>query len=122
MGLGDLFEQALGEHGDTALEGIDGLLEAADVRLGVGEEQVEEVCEFLGIAETEAGYGLLVLVEDGTAGVFEDGVGERIAATDFAEDFGVELVAGVLGLPVAAGEVVAVPEGSVRTDEPVADP
>ena len=98
MRLGDLGQQPLGEHGDAVLEGLDGFLEAADVGLGMGEELIEEDGQFVGVAEVGAEGRLLVLIEDSAAGVFEDGVGERIAAA----------------------EVVAVPEGAIGADEAVA--
>ena len=46
---------------------------------------------------------LAVLEEDGLAGVLEDDVAERVALGDLLLDLGVEVVVGVLGLPVAAG-------------------
>jgi len=88
----------------------------------VGEELVEEDGQLVAVAEVGAEGRLLVLIQDSATGVFEDGVGERIAPADLAEDFGVEVVVGILGLPVAAGEVVAVSEGAVGPDEAVADP
>src|SRR5205085_9572570 len=66
-----------------------------------------------------AGLGA-VLIQDGPAGVLEDGVGERVLAVDLLADFGVEVIVGVLGLPVAAGQVVGVAQGAVGDDGPAA--
>ena len=113
---------AEGEVGDALLELVDGLLEVFDLRLDVAEELVQQVAKLLGVADIEAGFDLFaVLVEDGRGGVLEDRVGERVAEGDLLADFGVELVGGVLGFPVAAVEVELVAERAVGADLFAAD-
>ena len=64
---------------------------------------------------------LAVLVEDRGLRVLEDDVVERVAGFALLLDLGVELVGGVLGLPVAADEVHFVLEGAVGADRLAAD-
>ena len=120
MRLVDLAHQAFGEVRHLLLEVGDGLFEAEDFGLGVGVEPVEELRQFGGVAQLDLRERLAVLEENGLAGVLEDGVLERIAFLLLAGDLGVQVVRGVLGLPVAAGKVVAVEDGGVGTDEPSA--
>jgi hypothetical protein len=112
----DLFGEAAGKLGDSRAEFADGGFEIADGGFGVGVELEEQVGELAGVGEVDFDNGRAVLIEDGAVGVLEDGVGERIAAADLALDFAGEVVARVLGFPVAAGERVGVANGAVGTD------
>ncbi len=87
VGLVDLGDQALGQFRDAVLELGDRLVKALDVRLGVGEELVEQVGDLLLVGQVEAVALAAVLKEDGLAGVLEDGVVERIALGDFLRRF-----------------------------------
>ena len=107
MRLCDLFGEATGELGDAGAEFGDGGLEIADGGFSVGVEAEEQVGDLAGVAKIGFGDLCAVLIEDGPGGVFEDGVRERIAAADLALDLAGEVVAGVLGFPVA----VNAPEG-----------
>jgi hypothetical protein len=60
---------------------------------------------------------LLVLKQEAGLGVLKDDVGEGVAARDLPLDFGVEVVLGVFGFPVATRQLVSVMQGAVRTDE-----
>ncbi len=111
-----LLGQPAGQVGDALLELLDGLLELLDLGLGVGEEAVQQIGELVRVGEVGFEDAVAVLEEDGAAGVLEDGVGERVAAADLALDLAGEVVAGVLGLPVAAGDAVGVAEGAVGAD------
>ena len=103
VGLLDLVGQRRGQFGHALLELLDGLLEVLDLRLGVGEELVEQVGELLRRRSGRSAQRFCaVLEQDRAAGVLEDDVAERIALVDLLGDFGVEVVVGVLGLPVAA--------------------
>jgi hypothetical protein len=77
---------------------------------------VPPVCELLAVGEIGAQLVDAVLVEDGTAGVFKDDVGERVAGFGLLADFVVQIVVGVLGFPEAAEEVVFVLKGAVGDD------
>ena len=55
---------------------------------------------------------LLVLIEDAGLRVLEDDVRKLVAARDLALNFGVEVVLGVLGLPVTARQAVRVAQGA----------
>jgi hypothetical protein len=56
------------------------------------------------------------LDEDAGLGVFEDDVAEGVAFGDFFLDFGVEVVPGVFGFPVATDQEHLVFEGAVGAD------
>ena len=58
----------------------------------------------------------VVLDQDGGAGVLEDDVVARVAAVELACDLGVEVVVGVLCLPVAAGHAQRVFHRAVGHD------
>ena len=88
-------------------------MELLNLGAGVSEELIEEGGQVCLLGEVGLEDGAAVLVEDGAAGVLEDGVGERIADADLLLDLGGEVVLGVLGLPVAAGEAEGVEEGAV---------
>jgi len=77
---------------------------------------VEEIGELVRIGELDFKHAVAVLEENGAAGVLEDGVGERVATADLALDLAGEIVAGVLGLPIAAGDAVGVADGAVGAD------
>jgi hypothetical protein len=77
---------------------------------------VEEIGELVRIGELDFKHAVAVLEENGAAGVLEDGVGERVATVDFALNLAGEVVARVLGLPVAARDAVGVAEGAVGAD------
>ena len=116
MRLLDLFGEAASKLGDAGAEFGDGGFEITDGGFGVGVELEEEVGELAGVGEIGFGYGRAVLIEDGARGVLENRVGERIAAANLAVDFAGEVVAGVLGFPVAAREGVRVANGAVGAD------
>lgn len=116
MGLLDLEFQPLGEVWDLLLEPGDGLLKVGDLGFSVGVKPVQELGEVGGVAKLELREWLAVLKENGLAGVLEDRVLERIAFVLLASYLGIEAVGRVLGLPVAAGEVVAVEDGAIWAD------
>jgi hypothetical protein len=121
VGLLDLGVESLGQFGDALLELLDGLLEAFDVRLGVAVEVVEEVGDLLGVGQVEAVAFAAVLDEHGPAGVLKDDVAARVALLELLADLGVEVVVGVLGLPVAARQAELVAQGAVGGDALAAD-
>jgi len=72
--------------------------------------------EFLVLAQIDAQHFALALEQHRLPSVLEDDVAEWIALLDFPGDLGVEMVVGVLGLPVAAVQVQVVAEGAVGHD------
>ena len=102
--------------GTRSLNSSTALLERLDLRLDVVEERLEQPRELLAVAEVDAHDLGLVLDQDGRAGVLEDDVAERVALCDLLADFGVEVVVGVLGFPVAADQAHGVFEGAVGAD------
>ena len=116
VGLVDLLLEALGEVGDALFELIDGLLELLDLGLDVAEELEEEFGEGGRVFHVGREDELAGLVEDGGLVVLEDDVGEGVAGLAFLCYFGVQVVVGVFGFPIAADEVEGVFEGSVGAD------
>ena len=95
---------------------VHGVLEVLDVRLGVCVELVDQVGQLLRVGELDPHNHGLVLKEHGLARVFEDRVREWIAWLALFGNLGVEIVAGVLGFPVAARQAVRVAHGAVGND------
>ena len=113
QGPGDDVLERLGQVGDALVEDRDGLVELLDLLVGVAEEAGEQGGQFGRLPEVGLQDALLVLVQDGAAGVLEDGVDEGVAAFDLGLDLGVQVVLGVLGLPVAARDAEIVLQGGV---------
>ena len=116
VGLLDLAGQAPGKVGDTLLELLDSFLEFLDLGFGVRVEAMQKAGELAGVGEVRVKNAVAVLEENGAVGVLEDGVGERVATADLALDLAGEIVAGVLGLPIAARDAVGVAQGAVGAD------
>ena len=111
--LADFMRQAAGEIGDALAEFLDGLLEFADLGLGVGVEAKQQVGQVARVGEVGVHHRGAVLVEHGAAGVFEDGVAEGVAAADLAVDLAVQVVVRILGFPEAARQAVGVEDRAV---------
>ena len=121
VGRGEDAEQALGQLGDLGLELVHRLVEAVDLRFGVGVELVEEGGQLLRVGQVEPVALLAALEQHRPAGVLENGVGQRVALGDLLLNLGVEVVVGVLGLPEAAAHVEQVAQGAVGSDAALAD-
>ena len=114
--LGDADLQPLGEFGHALAELAHGVLEALDVRLGERVELVQQVGHGVRVRQVVAGVFGAVLKQHRLRGVLEDGVDERVTLQSFLANLVVEVVVRVLGLPVAARQVVAVLERAVGAD------
>ena len=118
MSVLDLLHQAARQFGRALFEFVNHFLEFFNIRLGVGEELVQKSGQLFGVAETVRPVDLLLaLKQDAGLGVLKDDVGEGVPARDLLFDFGVEVVLGVFGFPVAARQAVAVAQGAVRTND-----
>ena len=87
--------------GKIGLELLAGVAELFDLGQLVVEEAADEAMEVPGAGHIDAHGLLAVLEENGGLGVLEDDVVAGVAAVELGLDFGVEVVVGVLGLPVA---------------------
>ena len=113
LGVGDGLAEAFEDGGEVGLELLAGLAELLDLGQFVVEEAADEAVEITGAGHVGA-HGLgAVLEEDGGLGVLEEDVVAGVAAVELGLDFGVEVVVGVLGLPVAAGHAEGVLDGAV---------
>ena len=113
LGVGDGLAEAFEDGGEVGLELLAGLAELLDLGQFVVEEAADEAVEIAGAGHVGA-HGLgAVLEEDGGLGVLEEDVVAGVAAVELGLDFGVEVVVGVLGLPVAAGHAEGVLDGAV---------
>ena len=72
--------------------------------------------QFAGAGHVHPHRHVPVLDQDGSAGVLEDDVILGVAPVELALDFGIQVVAGVLGLPVAPGHAQGVLDGAVGND------
>ena len=121
MGRFQDFEQSLGQLRDLGLKLVHRLPEVVDLRLGVGEELVQDGGQIFRFGQVEPFALLAALIEHGSIGVLKNGVGERVAFVDFLLNFRVEVVAQVLGFPEAAAHVEEITEGAVGEDSVFAD-
>ena len=78
------------------------LLERLNVRLAVREEGVEPIGQRFGPGQVRAQVFAVILIKNRLARILENDIGARLAASDLLQDFGVQIVVGVLGFPVAA--------------------
>lgn len=116
VGSFDALLEVAGEFGDGFTELGDGFFVLLNVGFCMGVEEVKQADEFGEVGEIEFADRLAVLNESGAEGVLEDDVVLRVTALVLAADLGVEVVGGVLRLPVAAREVEFVADGAVGTD------
>ncbi|WP_374544461.1 hypothetical protein [Rhodoblastus sp.] len=94
----------------------DRLAEIRDFLPLIAEEQRDQLAEALDIAHVAAHDLLTVLDQDGGFGILENDIVLRIALGEFFPDFLVEIVGGVLGLPIAERHAQVVQDGSVGPD------
>ncbi len=113
MFLLDALHKALRQVGDAFFEVGHGMFKGGDVGGGIVEEGIEYGDEFFGVGQVYVEGEFVVLVEDGTARVLKDGVGDGVARADLFADLDVQVVFGVLGFPVATWEVEAVAHGAI---------
>src|SRR5450755_2148126 len=98
-------EQRFGEFGDARLELLHSRLEVLDIRLGVGEELLEQIADIVRVLQIVLdGYAPLILVEHGPARILEAGVPERLATSDLLRDLPLQVALRPLRLPVAASK------------------
>jgi len=112
----DVLMERLGEIGNAALELVHGAVEFALVGFVVREEAVEEIGNFDWFAKGELAGFAAILVEHGSAGIFEDGVAVGISGFQLLANLGGEIIRSILGLPPAAGEAKLVTHGAVGND------
>jgi len=84
---------------DSALELLDGLLPLVERLRSPGEEEIEDVDQFVGLGEVGVNKFLAVLVEDGAPRLLEEDVVARVASLELGLDLFFEVVVGILGLP-----------------------
>ena len=101
LGLLDGPAQVFEDGGQVGLELPLRLPELLDLRELVVEEAADEAVKVAGAGHVGPHRLLAVLDQDGGQGVLEEDVVARVAAVELARDFGVQVVVGVLGLPVA---------------------
>ena len=113
LGVGDGLAEALQDGGEVGLELLAGLAELFDLGQLVVQEAADEAVELARAGHVDAHGLVAVLDEDGGLGVLEEDVVAGVAAVELGLDLGVEVVVGVLGLPVAAGHAEGVLDGAV---------
>ena len=113
LGLSHRLAEVLENGGQVGLELLLCLTELLDLRQFVAEEAGDEPVQVGGPGHVHP-HGLFpVLDQDGGAGVLEDDVVLRVALGELLLNLGVQVVVGVLGLPVAAGHAQGVLDGAV---------
>jgi hypothetical protein len=123
-----MVRRRLQHGGQVCLELLHRGAEIGDLLALEAEEQLEQLLQLDGVGHVAAQHLFLVLDEHGGAVVAEDDVVLRVALLELLGDLFVQVVGGVLGLPVAqrhAQLVQAAPHrhpqsgsASLRTDRP----
>ena len=116
LGLLDGLAQVLEDGGQVGLELLLRLPELLDLRQLVVEEAADDPVKVAGAGHVGPHGLFAVLDQDGGPGVLEDDVVAGVAAVELAGDLGVEVVVGVLGLPVASRHAQGVLDGAVGHD------
>ena len=113
LGVGHGLAQAFEDGGQVGLELLAGLAELLDFGQVIVQEAADQAVQFARAGHVHA-HGLgAVLEEDGGLRVLKEDVVAGVAAIELGLDFGVEIVVGVLGLPVAAGHAQGILDGAV---------
>ena len=113
LGVLHRLPQIVDYGGEVGLELPLGLAKLLDLRQLVVQERADEAVQLAGAGHVDPHGDAAVLNQDGGEGVLEDDVVRGIAAVELALDFGIEVVVGVLGLPVAAGHAEGVLDRAV---------
>ena len=113
LGVGDRLAEVLEDGRQVRGELLPRLAELPDLRQLVVEEPADESVEPAGVGHVHPHRLIAVLEEHRDPGVFEQNVVAGIAAGELVLDFGIQVVVGVLGLPVAAGHAEGVADGAV---------
>ncbi|XHC15892.1 hypothetical protein ABWH87_00830 [Oceaniradius stylonematis] len=98
------------------LELLDGLAEFGDLGSFIAEEKPKQLEQVFGVVHPASERFLPVLPEHGRFRVLKDDVVLRVALCQLLSDFFVEVVAGVLGLPIAKRDAKAVQDRTVGAD------
>jgi hypothetical protein len=108
--------QGLQHGGQVGLELLHRGAEIGDLLALEAEEQLEQLLQLGGVGHVAAQHLFLVLDEHGGAVVAEDDVVLRIALLELLGDLFVQVVGGVLGLPVAQRHAQLVQERAIDGD------
>ena len=100
------------------LELLLGLAEFRDLRRLIVKKAEYESVQFLAVGHIHPQGFLgclapLPLEKDGSAGILKDDIFEAVAGVEFLLNLGVQVVVGVLGLPVAAWQAQGIDHGAV---------
>jgi hypothetical protein len=102
--------------GQVGLELLHRGAEVGDLLALEAEEQLEQLLQLGGVGHVAAQHFFLVLDEHGGAVVAEDDVVLRVALLELLGDLFVEVVGGVLGLPVAQRHAQLVQQRAIDSD------
>lgn len=114
IGLLDHAAQRIAHRRQVDLELFDRLAEFRDLRALVAEEQLQQALQLVDVVHRATDHFPAVLDQHRLARIFEDDVVLRIAALELQLDLGVEVVALVLGFPVAEWQAQAVQQRAVH--------
>ena len=101
LGVGDGGSQVLQHRGQVGLELVLGVPELLDLRKLIVQEDPDETMQVLASGHIYPHRLAGVLDQHGGLGVLENNVVSGIAPVELGLDFGVQVVVGVLGFPVA---------------------
>ena len=108
FGVGDGLAQIVNDGGQIGLELPLRLAKLLDLREFVVQKHADEAVQLAGAGHVGP-HGLLpVLEQDGGLGIFENDIALGIASVELTLNLGVQVVAAVLGLPVAPGHAQGV--------------
>ena len=113
LGFGHRLPQVIQHRRQIGLELLLCLPELSDLRQLVVQEPLQEPVQPVGVGHIDPHRLCAVLEEDGIDGILEDDVVAGIALVELGLYFRVEVVVGVLGLPVATGHAKRVAHRAV---------
>ena len=82
----------------------------------IGEEDFEGVDELFGLGDILVEIFPAILVDDGPVGGLKEDVVTGVAGVEFLLNLLFQVVVGVLGLPVAVGQLEVVHQGAVHAE------
>ncbi|PLS67422.1 MAG: hypothetical protein CV045_13705, partial [Cyanobacteria bacterium M5B4] len=97
------------------LERGHGLLEALDLRVGVGKKGLKQGGELGAVGHIIVAEARAILVENGGAGILKDGVAERVAQARLLDNLGFEVVILIFGFPEATRDFEGIQQGPVNS-------
>ncbi len=109
----DPLQKALSKVRNALLKVLNCSLKGFDIWRCIVEEDIKYVGEIFRLCQIGFKNRLVVLIEDSTACILKNGVVDGIACINLFTYLSVEVISGILGLPVTTREVEAITKCSI---------